>query len=729
MSSLAGELIPQYFEQLIRGCDCIECREPECRSHKTFNDNFHFQNNNEAAYHAIKQTLRHPFDSHLCPGISRIRLDPSLQIDVDKFDNTIKSLIRTNESQPFISSSAHHTLQLFSNQYVFPYILLSNQNSLSKDNMAINDETIGDLIKLMQHNPKMFSEENFQDLVNNVLKENSNTFHHIRSLILLLIFDPFYSPKTFENTLIRILKNVISLNADSQTKVAQNIFFSHLVNLPRVLRQVLDICQNSLTMYIYDKKDRNLGLNPYNEQFLIISRFLMLLREAMFKVSIKPLPSKQFSNEIFSGLVEPAFFVQYFFGRLDPRLKNAISTFVSNTAIFTLDFKYKVFVDVQAAKQDVETRAAVLDMVSQNGFLLPQEQLIRGSHLNLEVRRDHIIEDTIDAVQLFRDQHLNRKLMVSFRGEDGVDAGGVSREYFHLLMEQLFSPDYGMFTLVQNSYYWFNQNDLGIMPIYYRTLGTVVALAVYNGIILPIRFPILMYKKILKKEITFNDLYEFDPEIAKSLKKIIDMKEKGEDVSALALNFTVTVDNFGEIKEIPLIPNGENEDVTNENVLEYIHLYVKWITNDSIDTKFKAFATGFWKLFNGKVFEMFAPDELDILVSGEPVRDWDSLRKNVKYSDGYRPNSRQVKWFWEIFDRFSDDMKCKFLQFTTGSDRAPVGGLASVVLTIQKTNDPTKLPVSHTCFSIFGLPCYSSKAEMEKKIRIALTQTEGFGLK
>ena len=31
-----------------------------------------------------------------------------------------------------------------------------------------------------------------------------------------------------------------------------------------------------------------------------------------------------------------------------------------------------------------------------------------------------------------------------FIGEDGIDAGGVKKEFFQLLMTELLSPDYGM---------------------------------------------------------------------------------------------------------------------------------------------------------------------------------------------------------------------------------------------------------------------------------------------
>lgn len=51
---------------------------------------------------------------------------------------------------------------------------------------------------------------------------------------------------------------------------------------------------------------------------------------------------------------------------------------------------------------------------------------------------------------------LKKQLVVEFEGEQGVDEGGVSKEFFQLVVEQIFNPDYGMFTHRQDSHtVWF----------------------------------------------------------------------------------------------------------------------------------------------------------------------------------------------------------------------------------------------------------------------------------
>ena len=43
---------------------------------------------------------------------------------------------------------------------------------------------------------------------------------------------------------------------------------------------------------------------------------------------------------------------------------------------------------------------------------------------------------------------LKKQLFVEFDGEQGLDEGGVSKEFFQLIIEELFNPDIGMICVV-----------------------------------------------------------------------------------------------------------------------------------------------------------------------------------------------------------------------------------------------------------------------------------------
>ena len=63
----------------------------------------------------------------------------------------------------------------------------------------------------------------------------------------------------------------------------------------------------------------------------------------------------------------------------------------------------------------------------------------------LQVSRNEILEESYRLVMKLRGKELRKRLLVKFRGEEGLDYGGVAREWLHLLGRELFNPHYGLF--------------------------------------------------------------------------------------------------------------------------------------------------------------------------------------------------------------------------------------------------------------------------------------------
>lgn len=77
----------------------------------------------------------------------------------------------------------------------------------------------------------------------------------------------------------------------------------------------------------------------------------------------------------------------------------------------------------------------------------------------------------------------------------------------------------------------------------------------------------------------------------------------------------------------------------------------------------------------------------------------------------------------------SPELKKRFLLFTTGSDRVPVGGMAEMTFKITNvSNKPDNLPEAHTCFNQLVLPHYDCPDVLREKLIIAISNSEGFGL-
>lgn len=77
------------------------------------------------------------------------------------------------------------------------------------------------------------------------------------------------------------------------------------------------------------------------------------------------------------------------------------------------------------------------------------------------------VQDALDEIARQKPRDLFKPLRVHFIGEEGIDAGGVKKEFFQLLVTELLSPDYGMliFQPVCLSLIWASQCDRLLMIV------------------------------------------------------------------------------------------------------------------------------------------------------------------------------------------------------------------------------------------------------------------------
>jgi len=261
-------------------------------------------------------------------------------------------------------------------------------------------------------------------------------------------------------------------------------------------------------------------------------------------------------------------------------------------------------------------------------------------------------------------------------------------------------------------------------------IGLVIGLAIYNSVILDVHFPLCLYKKLLGQNVGMKDLEVMQPEIARSLKKLLEWKGPGSVSDVFCFDFTIDQGStFGEVKTFELKPGGASIPVTEENRHEYVDLYVDFLLNESIRTQFNAFKRGFLLLADGPVLRLFRPQELEVLVCGTPHLDFKALEGNAKYEGNYQADSKVVQWLWTVVNEMSLEDKRKFLKFFTGSDRAPIGGLGRLTTIVQRAGpDSDRLPTAHTCFNTLLLPEYGSRGKLRTLLHTAIQNAAGFGL-
>ena len=71
--------------------------------------------------------------------------------------------------------------------------------------------------------------------------------------------------------------------------------------------------------------------------------------------------------------------------------------------------------------------------------------------LRISVRRAYVLEDSYNQLRMRPTQDLKGRLNVHFQGEEGIDAGGLTREWYQLLSRVIFDKGSLLFTIGGNN--------------------------------------------------------------------------------------------------------------------------------------------------------------------------------------------------------------------------------------------------------------------------------------
>ncbi|XP_015043330.2 ubiquitin-protein ligase E3A isoform X2 [Drosophila pseudoobscura] len=368
-----------------------------------------------------------------------------------------------------------------------------------------------------------------------------------------------------------------------------------------------------------------------------------------------------------------------------------------------------------------------------NNFGQDGPDAIHRPDLKLTVRRDQLINDALvglELVAMSNPKDLKKQLVVEFVGEQGIDEGGVSKEFFQLIVEEIFNPAFGMFLQQEETNnMWFNATPFE-NGAQFTLIGIIIGLAIYNNVILAVNFPMVVYRKLLGYRGTFCDLRDYSPMLYSSLKSLLDFEgENMEDV--FDQTFKISYSNvFGEMVEHELVPHGDVVLVGQHNKQLFVDLYADFLLNKNIQQQFNSFRKGFEMVTDESPLKLlFRPEEIEMLVCGSREFDFVELEHSTEYEGGYSYETPIIKDFWKIVHAMPHESKRKLLEFATGSARVPVGGLKCLRLLITRHGpDSDRLPTSHTCFNVLLLPEYSSKVKLEERLLKAINYSKGFGM-
>ncbi|XP_071733716.1 E3 ubiquitin-protein ligase UPL1-like [Rutidosis leptorrhynchoides] len=361
--------------------------------------------------------------------------------------------------------------------------------------------------------------------------------------------------------------------------------------------------------------------------------------------------------------------------------------------------------------------------------------------LRISVRRAYVLEDSYNQLRMRPTQDLKGRLNVHFQGEEGIDAGGLTREWYQLLSRVIFDKGALLFTTGGNNA-TFQPNPNSVYQTehlsYFKFVGRVVAKALFDGQLLDVYFTRSFYKHILGVKVTYHDIEAVDPDYYKNLKWLLE-----NDVSdILDLTFSMDADEEKhilyektEVTDYELKPGGRNIRVTEETKHEYVDLVAEHILTNAIRPQINSFLDGFNELIPRDLISIFNDKELELLISGLPEIDLDDLKANAEYT-GYTVGSIVIVWFWDVVKAFNKEDRARLLQFVTGTSKVPLEGFKALQgisgpqrFQIHKAyGAPERLPSAHTCFNQLDLPEYASKEQLQERLLLAIHEaSEGFG--
>ena len=406
---------------------------------------------------------------------------------------------------------------------------------------------------------------------------------------------------------------------------------------------------------------------------------------------------------------------------MTPRLK------VLNNIPFVIPFDVRVEIFRQFVRNDIQRLGISRDMFAPT------------RRHRATIRRGHVAEDGIAQLNGLG-SNLKEPLEIMFvdqwgMPEAGIDGSGLFKEFLVSMIQEVFDTDRGLWCsneiheLYPNPHSYAHASE---QLIWYLFMGRILGKALYEGILVDVKFADFFLSKWLGQQSYIDDLASLESLDSELYRGLIALKNYSGNVeSDFALNFTVADDEFGIRTSRELVPGGTDIPVTRENRLSYIYLITRYRLSTQIEDQSRAFLQGLTELINPRWLRLFNTEELRVLVTGAdtPI-DVEDLRRNTVYG-GYHEKDMAVQYFWEALSSLDQASLKAFLRFVTSSPNPPLLGFSELnpKFAIRHAGDDiTRLPTASTCVNLLKLPAYNSTVQCLEKLKYAIYSGAGFDL-
>lgn len=372
-----------------------------------------------------------------------------------------------------------------------------------------------------------------------------------------------------------------------------------------------------------------------------------------------------------------------------------------------------------------------------------QSDFMLGPQIEVIVRRNYIYEDAFKKLSGEPNLRLRLRVqLVNVAGleEAGIDGGGLLREFLAELMKTAFDENRGLFRCTHDDRHLYPNPAVAELPDYadgrakrhYAFVGRLLGKALYEGMLVELPLAHFFLAKLVvpgRGDLDLHHLASLEPLVYRNL---FFLKTYEGDVTDLGLDFTVMRCQLGNSIVEELKPNGAAITVTSANRIEYMHLLADHLLNAQLRQQCLAFRQGLEELLPSHWLRLFAPHELQVLVSGaESPIDLIDLREHTHYEGGYNPMHPVVKAFWHVVEDFDERQRRLLLKFVTSCSRPPLLGFKDLVPQFcihSAGSEPGRLPTASTCMNLLKLPEIADEAQLREKLLYAIESGAGFEL-
>lgn len=360
--------------------------------------------------------------------------------------------------------------------------------------------------------------------------------------------------------------------------------------------------------------------------------------------------------------------------------------------------------------------------------------------LSLKISREKLLDSSMKCTKGFGISDWCKNFEITFIGEQGLDWGGLRREWFELVCSSLFDPENELFHCFKNDKQGLvhpnSKRPLHLKLKHYEFAGRIVGKCLYESALgssyrqlVKARFSRSFLAQLIGLRVHYKYFEQDDPDLYVSkIKYILE-----NDVEDMELNFSEEeYSATGQfIRALELIPNGSRIQVTNQNKLQYLDALAQHRLANSVKEEVEYFLKGLNDLIPDNLLCIFDENELELLMCGTGQYSIADFKANHAVSGSSYEFRRVLDWFWTAVSNFTEEEMARLLQFTTGCSQLPPGGFSELYPKFHITAAPTfgNLPTAHTCFNQLCLPDYDSYEQFEKALRLAINEgTEGFGM-